>query len=311
MDATLGFGIASAPMYSVARSLPHLACGSLVVLCSLAASCGSSGPPPIDLQFPDYTLAPGEETYLCYAYTIPPSQGEVSITAFRPEYGPGTHHIFFGYTLNPEPEGLSECPFLSKTTWVPLFLGGQNTSDLELPPNTAFTLAPGTQIFMQLHLQNPTTETITATTAMHLDTTTPRADLAAAGIYGLDNRTVLLPPRTPSVQSTMSCAPGHDMNVFAVLGHMHTYGTHIELHRGDIGGETLYEAAWNFAEQPTTAIEFDVAATDMLTLRCEHQNSTSEAVPYGESSNTEMCAVVLYYSPADTTVDGCIQEPTP
>lgn len=281
------------------------------LLVAVASSCGTSPstPEPYVLESDTYTLAPGEERYFCYAVTLPASRGEIDITAFRPDYGPGTHHIFFGYTLAPEPEGFSECPVLSRTTWVPLFLGGQRTSDLELPPSTVMRLTPGTQIFMQLHLQNPTSDTITSRTSMHLDLTQPSPSNALAGVFGYDNRTVAIPARATNVQTTMSCTPGHRLPVFAVLGHMHNLGQELELFRGDVTGERLFDEVFSFSEQPTTAVDFVVEATDTITLRCTHTNPSDVDVLYGESSTTEMCAAIMYYAPAVDPVDGCIMAP--
>jgi hypothetical protein len=44
-----------------------------------------------------------------------------------------------------------------------------------------------------------------------------------------------------------------------------------------------------------------------LWLRCTHRNDGDAALTYGESSDTEMCAFLVYYAPA-ATIDGCIKD---
>ena len=292
-------------MHGVRRWVAALSCA---FASTFAGSCGGGpeGPPTERLESLEYTLEPGQEEYYCYSWNLPADR-ETIIHAFRPDYGDATHHIFFGYTLAPDPDGFYDCPQLARTTWVPLFLGGANTSDLELPEGAAVRLPPGTQVFMQLHLQNATSETITARTAMDLEMGTAESARMSAGVFGLDDRTVSLPARARDVRSTMQCMPGRDMDVFAVLGHMHTYGSRLEVWRGEADtGSLLFDQAWTFADQPTTPVGFHIGADDMVTLRCTHDNPSDVLVPYGESSTQEMCSFIFYYTPFDF-VDGCIQ----
>lgn len=283
-----------------------------VVLSAVAVAMSSCvatpGPAPgIRLESLEYTLAPGEERYFCYAMTLPLDE-ETVITAYRPEYGEGTHHIFFGYTLEPEAP-FSECAVLARDTWVPLFLGGVRSTDLEIPDGAGVRLVPGTQIFMQLHLQNPTSATIHGRTAMRLETADPEEALVPAGVFGFDDRTVALPPRSTGVETNVGCAPGLRMEVFGVLGHMHQYGTLLEIFGGPPGAERLlHSQAWDFNDQPTTSVSFIVEATDSLRLRCVHDNPGDTEILYGESSADEMCAAILYYTPF-ASIEACLDAP--
>jgi hypothetical protein len=94
------------------------------------------------------------------------------------------------------------------------------------------------------------------------------------------------------------------MNVFAVFGHMHQLGTHIDLSR--TSGAMLFAEDWNFDDQPTIPQVFQLKKGDSLTLHCHYQNTTSATVSYGESSSTEMCSFALYYTPYQH-LDGCQQ----
>ena len=276
---------------------------SVLVLVGCASNSDS---PHVDLVSQPYTLQPGEEKYFCYTMNLPADK-DIALTKITPTYGEGTHHILFSQTLTPEPDGFSECPVLVRTTWMPLYAGGKDSGPLELPPMTGFKpLQKGQQILMQLHLQNATDAPITSKTSLRIDYVPMTPDIQPALIFGLDNRKLDIPAHTPAAQNQMSCMMDRDLDVFAVLGHMHKHGVHLDVSRGATPGqEMLYQEDWNFETQPVTTTSFHVSKGDQIFLRCTHKNDTDVAVPYGESSDTEMCAFVMYYAPAPT-LDGCI-----
>jgi hypothetical protein len=114
------------------------------------------------------------------------------------------------------------------------------------------------------------------------------------------------------VEQVLSCPDvGVDMDVFAVFGHMHTLGRHIEVSRGaQPGEEILYKADWVFDEQPTTPAQFNVAPTDDIHIRCRYDNPTDNMIGYGESTYDEMCSFVFYYTPY-VGLNGCVANPSP
>jgi hypothetical protein len=101
------------------------------------------------------------------------------------------------------------------------------------------------------------------------------------------------------------------MDVFAVFGHMHTHGKHIEASRGaKPGDEILYEADWLFDDQPTIPANFHVKSTDDIHIRCWYDNATANMLTYGENTSDEMCSFVFYYTPYEA-LDGCVVTPEP
>jgi hypothetical protein len=287
---------------------------SLVI--SVAAGCSSGekaeAPPPIDdanveLRTQPYTLQPGEEKYFCYAMNLPDSP-ETAIVRLSPAYGRGTHHIIFAQTLAPEPDGFTECAVLFRTSWVPLYIGGVDSGPLTLPEGSGFPLKAAQQVLIQLHLQNTTTAPITDTTAMKLKMVKPDTLTTKAGVFGLDNRNLQIPAHGVGIGHEMSCSPSRAMNVFAVLGHMHKQGRELALWRAP--NQMLYQAAWNFDQQPVTPLPLRIEASDSLKFRCLHDNPNGQPIVYGESSDQEMCALILYYTPFESLA-GCIQLPPP
>jgi hypothetical protein len=278
-------------------------------LLALVGGCSSTPDPPhLDFSSQTYMLQPGDEKYYCYTTNLPADR-DVVVTKLTPTYGQGTHHILFSQTLSPEPDGFSECPELSKTTWVPLYAGGLNSGPLVLPAGTGFQpLDRGQQLVMQLHLQNATPNPISAQTSMRVDFVDASPDLKPAGIFGLDDRNLTIPPNTTAAMNQMNCTIPQQLDVFAVLGHMHKHGVHLDLSRGTSPGvDMLYQEDWNFDVQPVTPSLFTVNSGDNLFLRCTHENDSNSTLAYGESSDQEMCALVMYYAPVPSAVDGCVK----
>ena len=279
----------------------------LVVLLSGCASSSEETSDHVDLVSTPYTLQPGEEKYFCYTMRLPADR-DVAMTKFTPKYGKGTHHILASQTIATEPEGFSECNVLIRTTWIPLYTGGLNSGALAMPEGIGFRpLERGQQLLMQLHLQNATDAPITDVTSLRIDFVDETPEIQPASIYGLDNRKISVPPHS-NATSSMSCNASKDLEVFAVLGHMHKQGVFLDVSRGPTAGtEMLYEEQWKFEEQPVTLKSFHVTKGDNLHLRCTHKNDSDQVLAYGESSDTEMCSFVMYYAPA-VGLDGCISE---
>ncbi len=289
------------------RSLAPLLAFTIASLGSCSSPTPTPSGPTWTLESPEYVLAPGQERFVCTSANLP-SDRDAVITAMSPQYGAGTHHVFFGQALAPEPAGTYECDTLFRTTWLPLYLGGVRSTELRLPSGTGIRVPAGQQVFIQLHLQNTTAATIRARTSITLSLATAEQNVRPAGIFGLDNRVLRIPSRATNHRTAMSCRPNRDMTVFAVLGHMHKFGSRIEFVRGGIdSSSSLFSAAWTFGEQPTTPVSFSLTRADEVSLRCFHSNPTAREVTYGESSDQEMCAVVMYYTPFDA-LDGCIED---
>ncbi|MGZ3422515.1 MAG: monooxygenase [Polyangiales bacterium] len=290
--------------------LVALFAAALAIAACSSKDSGTAAPTTAEVKFTTlpYTLKPGDEKYFCYTMNL---DADAIVTELTPTYGKATHHFGLYYTIADEPAGFSECPLLIKTTWVPLYGGGKDSGTLKLPDNAGFKLKKGQQLLIQLHLLNATKEDVTDTGAMTMKTTAdPNAPFTKAGMFGFDNRDLTVPAKSTGVEQSMDCTAPFDMDVFAVFGHMHTLGKHIEVSRGPTAGaEVLYSSAWNFDQQPTTPLSFHVKKGDSVHLRCQWDNPTDTLVKYGESTHDEMCSFVWYYTPYEQ-LDGCLKTPT-
>ena len=278
----------------------------LAPMIAASASCtsdGASGPQPLMVSSDPFTLQPGEEKYYCYTQTL---TEDTVVTGFEPIYGEGTHHIILAQSLVSEPEGFSECNVLFKNTWIPLYLGGKNSTAVNFPEGAGYRLDKGTSVILQLHLQNPSDKAVTATTKMKVTTIDPTTEFVPAGVFGLDHRGFKIPAHSTGFKTEMTCdSHGKTLDVFSTFAHMHKYGTHLTVTRNE--SETVFDGAWNFDEQTTVPKTMKLLPTDTLKLNCTYNNATANEIKYGESSDDEMCAFVLYYTPFDA-LDGCIGE---
>jgi hypothetical protein len=299
----------------------------LLALATFACACGGDdgatpldappGPEPLSPAAPDggqqlatdkVTLQPGEEKYMCFQFYSP--EDAVGITRVEAISMAGVHHIglfqAFGRDEDPKPH---ECDTLIKQTWLPIWASGAGSPKLELPAGTAFVIQPGTQYIVQLHLQNASEAPIDVRAGLNLTYDRAIDALQPAGMYAFGTFDMEVPANTLDYEVPVTdCVPGKDMHVFAAFPHMHKYGTKLELTRSVDGGaaETFYKIdPWVFGDQPMDPLDVTVSPTDTFALTCHYANPTNEPVPYGESSDTEMCFFVLFYYPYDA-LSGCI-----
>jgi hypothetical protein len=274
----------------------------------LIACASTPDTPHVEFYSDTYRLMPGEEKYFCYTTHLP-ADHDIAITKLSPIYGAATHHILVSQAVVPEPEGFSECPVLSKSTWAPIYGGGKDSGPLVLPENSGFIpLTPGQQVVMQLHLQNASDQPVSGRTGMRIDYVDATPDLTPAGFIGFDNRSLVIPAHSTGAMNEMNCVMNDTLDVFAVLGHMHKHGTHLDVSRGPTAGaEMLYEEDWNFDQQPVTPLSVKIKPNDNLFIRCTYDNSGDMPLAYGESSDTEMCVLLLYYTPAKP-IRSCVKK---
>ena len=272
-----------------------------------AGGGGASAGDTFEFDTETYTLQPGEEqTYMCYTTRIPEGE-KMRITEVIPTYGKAIHHLGVYQMMKDEPEGVFNCPELTRDNWLPIYGGGIESGSLKMPEGAALTVPGGRQVLVQLHLLNASGDVVTDK-AHILFRTSKAPDLVNAGIFGFDNRDLHIPAHTNDAMEQQTCSPiGRDMDVFAVFGHMHQRGKKIEVSRGaSPGDEVLYSATWTFQDQPTVPSIFHVSKDDNIHVRCWYDNPDDFEVNYGEKTANEMCSFVFYYTPF-TTLFGCLK----
>lgn len=262
---------------------------------SSGSSSSSSGNPGEWTRLVDGTweLPSGIEGYWCSTKTF---QQDTYIKAFRAVAPAGTHHTLLLRTNGGQPDGEGPCgPTLGADM---LFASGVGTDDLTFPPGVAVLIPAGTQLTLNLHLFNTTSQTISGVsgTDVQLAAASEVTDVAELVLGGTGN--IAIPPNgTQTVEGV--CSFPTAATVITVWPHMHQYGTHMKVsYEGSAGNQVLHDLPYSFSNQknyPITPLK--VAPGDLVRIACSYQNTTSNTIYFGDSSTAEMCFGGLYLYP--------------
>ncbi len=268
-------------------------------------------PPPAggyQLTTDEYTVEPGQERYLCYTF-YSPADREIAITKVEPVNGVSVHHVaLFQSFLYPEPDGFHECPELVRTNWQPIWAGGAGGASLTLPDGVAFRIAPSTQYVVQFHLQNTGDAPVTERSAINLTDGGDATAYEPAGIFAIGSFNLNIPTGAMDFQQILECNADRQMNVFAAFPHMHKLGTKLSFDTGatvDTAAEAYKIDPWKFGDQPMDPVDFSITSGDFMRATCHWDNTTGAPVVFGESSDNEMCFMILFYWPMHD-LGGCV-----
>jgi hypothetical protein len=211
--------------------------------------------------------------------------------------------------LVPEEEGLHECQASIKQSWIPMYGGGRTGYTLQLPDGAGFNLAKNQQVLVQLHLLNASTQDRTEKAFINMTFAPDPTNITPAGIFALGSMQIDIPIGAKGFDVVTQCNLPKQLNLFAVFPHMHQHGTKLVLEHGATSAadaSVLYKRdPWVFGAQPMDAMTMTFNKGDFVRSTCTYDNTTDHDVMYGESSNDEMCYLILFYTPFDH-LDGCV-----
>jgi hypothetical protein len=289
------------------------ALAACVIPALAATGCSSSNAPApapstFTYQTPSIAVAAGEERYVCYAQTL---TEDLTIDRYDYTLVRGIHHLFFSRTLAPEPEGLSECDVLFRTTWVPLFVAGTGSASLQDPAGSATVLPKGTQVVLQVHLLNPASQGIDVTAALQMHRSTI-ANPTPVGIYAFGTERISLAPNAVGTAS-YDCTTAEDVESFGNFPHMHELGTALKLEVADSTGaynEVYSRDPYSFNNQYIDTLPLSVPKGAKTRITCTYANTTDSVVTYGETTSDEMCFFVAFVA-GDGNIGGCVEQVAP
>lgn len=247
-----------------------------------------------------WELAPNEEGYYCVYATVP---RDMYIKAFRPLIPNGTHHTVLTRYTGSHADGISPCN--AGTNGQSMIYGsGVGSPDFEFPTGVGLHLAAGTRLLANLHLYNATDATLTGTSGtLFLEATAAEIEHEAEVVLAGPTITLSVPPGL-SVQSgncTVSQITSVPIQVFSLSQHMHKLGYHMRstIVRDDTEIE-LQDIDYDFEQQTFQRVDpfIEVLPTDTIRTECFFDNTTGTTVPFGDSSDDEMCFTDLFYYPA-------------
>jgi hypothetical protein len=245
----------------------------------------------------EWNIGPNQERYFCQRTTL---KEDVYLGAIRAVNPLGTHHT--ALTAEPgeatEPDGLTECN--SALSPQGIFGSGVGTNEVFYPDGVGLRLRAGQQLLLNLHVFNVSDEPLSGTSGTEIvkidpDKVAHAAESVLAGPLGFN----LPAHETTKVDGT--CTMTQDTTLFAVQPHMHQLGIHMKgvAHSSTAGEVVLHDGDYDFDKQIVYPIdEVPMKAGDAVDIECTFDNTTDEDVGLGESSNAEMCFLVLHRYPA-------------
>jgi hypothetical protein len=238
-----------------------------------------------------WTLAPGQEGYLCASKTLTET---VYVGAIRPLSPPGTHHTTVSLTSG---GGADNPGSPCGPMFGDFYASGVGTSELVMPAGVGLVAEKGQKVLLNLHLFNAGDTPLSGTSGIEV-ILVPVDEVehpARVSFYG---------PADFEIPSNGQVIPWSGENtlpsnatVFAIFPHMHQLGVHFtaEVVRG---GATLPQPLWDDAyqfESQEFALIPPVAFQpgDKIRTTCQWVNNTGASVHWGDSSKAEMCFSVL------------------
>jgi hypothetical protein len=235
------------------------------------------------------------------------------------------HHWLLFFTSENQPEGAHATAPLPTLLGVNAqllagwALGGPNEA---MPPDVGFELpAKGAQLNIQWHFYNSTTSVQTDKSAVQLCVVpaSARAHVATQTWVGTEDiggnkwfGGAGMPPKQMST-FTGTCAPGRKglgandpIHIIIFQPHMHQLGVRMQswVNRKNGMKEAVFDKPFDFTQQIHYPADITLMPGDTLTATCTFNNTTNMGVPFGESSDTEMCYQFVTSWPAHALENG-------
>jgi hypothetical protein len=257
------------------------------------------------LEAGPFTLPTGAERYYCYSYTL---DEDIAVDEIVLESHPVVHHVVASQTTSPDPDGFFDCDVLFQTNWVPVFVAGTGDASIKMPDGAGHVLPKGTQLTVQLHLLNATTDEVTQTIPLRLHKMEEPPDTPVEVVV-FGNMNIALPPNSPS-EITNTCTSDSKMKIFSAFPHMHLLGKRMVVESAAPGSEDFSEIfrsdPYDFDNQELVPMDLNISAGDQVRVTCGYDNHLDQTVTFGESTTNEMCFFIGFAVNATHQFAGCI-----
>jgi hypothetical protein len=229
------------------------------------------------------------------------------------------HHWLLFSTTETDAEGSH------KTSPLPTLLGvnaqllagwAVGGTNLAMPDDVGFELpAQGSELNVQWHFYNSTGTVATDQSSVQVCTLPPGSRPHTATITWLGQEDLGgnkwfggkgMPAHQMSTYSG-TCTPSRTgmnatdpINIIAFWPHMHQLGINMKSvinHKGGMA-ETVFDKPFDFNHQVHYPQQLKLMPGDTITSTCTFNNTTDKGVPFGESSDTEMCYQFTFAWPA-------------
>jgi hypothetical protein len=266
-----------------------------------------------------FAIRPGE-LYEQFYYKVPWPAGQVaSGYATIADNAQVLHHWLLFSTNEPQPEGAHiEAPLPTLIGTDPILLAGWAVGgpNLIMPDDVGMELPdPGRTMNVQWHFYNSTSGQQEDASLVQICTVPKESRPNVGGITWMGtedlNGNVWAggPGMGPGEQKfTTSCRPGRGDIPIHIMGfepHMHRIGKNMQT-SVITGGQkmSIFDKPFVFGSETHYFEEYDLKPGDTLETTCTFFNDTPNGVPFGESTDTEMCYQFTFHYPAHALTNG-------
>jgi hypothetical protein len=272
-----------------------------------------------------YDVGDGEH-YEQFYYKVPwPADTVAFAYSTRADNAKVLHHWLLFSTIENEVEGYHKtAPLPTLIGTNPVLLAGWAVGgpNLVAPDDVGLELPePGGQINVQWHFYNSTNTPQSDASSVQV-CTVPKAmrahtgSITWAGTEDLNGNKWTggagMPAHMMSTFTT-TCDPGRaglsatdPIHIIGFEPHMHRIGSHMKTDVKHTNGmvETLFDKPFSFGNETHYYSTYDLLPGEQLITSCSFNNTNDYGVPFGESSDTEMCYQFVFHWPAHSLSNG-------
>ena len=262
----------------------------------------------IQLKTNKFTVAPGQEKFMCWHTQIPPG-ATVDVKRFESAMSKGSHHFIF-YRADDDTAPLNSlstggCTLGFGQQWI--YTSGSPHSWLDMPKDVAISLGAGQRVVFDMHYNNTTDEPIDAQVALNMYLA--KGNFTRAGALVSFNTGIFIPANGKQTVGG-DCTPGAGAKFFLMSTHTHRRGVGAQITRKTSAGaltDVLVKTTdW---EHPGVGQWMDTPLVfgpgEKFHYSCDFVNDRPALTTVGSSAETnEMCMAITYFYP-DTARGSC------
>jgi hypothetical protein len=279
----------------------------LALAVAACADVDPTGADTLELTTPELDVPSGADITYC-TYVDAEVTEDRDILAFEGTQSQFGHHtILYGVRAR-QPPGSHVCSEADMINVRYLAAGGSETGVYTVPEGIAFRLRAGQQLMIQSHFINTGATDTTGRSSFVVDTAPPDPARQLADLFTVVTTEIDVPAHAAG-KATAECPLAEDLQIIALGGHAHEWGSHVSIARTPSSGtaaEMLYDYPWGkertfnpVIEKFTVEQPLQLAAGDRVRVDCEYQNDTEEPLAFPR----EMCVAFAFYYPADREID--------
>jgi hypothetical protein len=269
----------------------------------------------------------GGELYEQFYYKVPWPAGTVaSAYATIADNAQVLHHWLLFSTNEPQTHGSHiEAPLPTLWGTDPVLLAGWAVGgpNLVAPDDVGFELPDpaGRTINVQWHFYNSTQQAQLDASSVQICTVPKEMKQHIGGVTWLGTEDLGgniwaggpgMPPNQES-KFTTTCNPGRrnltadqSIHIIGFEPHMHRIGKRMQTSIRSMDGtvEDIFDKPFSFGNETHYYVDYELKPGQQLITTCTFLNDTDKGIPFGESSDTEMCYQFTFAYPAHAISNG-------